>query len=58
MAAPRDWTPERSRGMIRTDIRETGRAFPLQTDGEFEIWLDFQTGGQIIGLPHPRKVDP
>lgn len=51
MAAPADWTPEQSRRLVRTDIRDdTERMLKLSDDGKFEIWLDYQTGEMSRGL--------
>jgi hypothetical protein len=58
MAAPVDWTPECSSRLVRTDFRDMKCAFPLQRTDDHEIWLDLETGQQIIGLPHSGKVEP
>lgn len=51
MAAPDDWTPERSRGMVRSDIRdEEGRLYRLASEEGIDTYLDLTTGEQIQGL--------
>ena len=54
MAAPDDWTAERSRSMTRTDARDTGRLFKLAEEEEFETWLDLLTGQIHEGLKNDR----
>jgi hypothetical protein len=57
MAVDEGWTPERSRGMERFDVRdEPGRMLRLAEDDGVEIWLDLFTGSQGAGLPH--REDP
>jgi hypothetical protein len=58
LAAPDGWTPERSRRLVRRDVRdEPGRMLRLAKEDGIETWLDFDTGEQIVGLPH-RDVVP
>lgn len=53
MATDEDWTPERSRGMKRFDVRdEPGRMFRLAEEDGIETWLDTRTGKQVVGLAH------
>jgi hypothetical protein len=53
MAAPDDWTPERSRAMIREDIRDDAEnMIKLADEDGIETWLDLSTGKQLIGLGH------
>ncbi len=51
MAAPEDWTPERSRDMVRSDIRdEDGRLYRLASEEGVDTYLDLTTGEQIQSL--------
>ena len=51
MAAPADWTPERSRAMERSDIRdEEGRLYRLASEEGIDTYLDLTTGEQIQSL--------
>ena len=51
MAAPIDWTPERSRAMLREDIRDDReRMNKLAEENGIETWLDTSTGRQIVSL--------
>ncbi len=52
IAAPVEWTPEQSRRLVRSDIRdEPGRAFRLAAEDGLETWLDFKSGEVTVGLP-------
>jgi hypothetical protein len=58
LQVPENWTPEHSRRLTRTDIRdEPGRCVQLSDENGLEIWLDFQTGQMIEGLPQRPASD-
>ncbi len=53
MHTPADWTAEQSRALVWCDTRdEPGRCLQLSDKDGLEIWLDFQTGEIVEGLPH------
>jgi len=53
LSAPADWTPEQSRRLVRTDVRdEPGRMLQLADEDGIETWLDFNTGAMYKGLLH------
>lgn len=59
LVAPASWTPEQSRALSRTDIREEpGRMMRLAADGELETWLDFRSGAVITGPAAPLTPVP
>lgn len=59
MATDDEWTPERSRGMERRDIRdEPGRMLQLADEDGVETWLDLNTGNQIQALAHRDPAPP
>lgn len=60
MAAPDGWTPEQSRMLTRTDVREqAGRCLRLSAEHGLETWLDFETGKLTLGLPQRDvEIDP
>jgi hypothetical protein len=58
MAAPEGWTPEQSKALTRTDLRdETGRMIRLAKEGELETWLDLETGQQGVSLARPERAE-
>ncbi|CAN5490203.1 hypothetical protein BH09GEM1_BH09GEM1_10970 [soil metagenome] len=48
MAAPDDWTPQKSRGMVASDTGdEEGRLYRLASEEGIDTYLDLTTGEQI-----------
>jgi hypothetical protein len=57
--APTDWTPEQSRGLTRTDIRdEPGWGMQLADENGVETWIEFNTGRQRSSLTHREQPTP
>jgi hypothetical protein len=57
MHAPENWTPEQSRALTRSDIRdEPGRFIRLAVEEDGEVWLDYKTGEISEGVP-PRTAE-
>ncbi len=51
MAAPDDWTPQKSRGMVASDTGdEEGRLYRLASEEGIDTYLDLTTGEQIQSL--------
>jgi hypothetical protein len=60
LVAPDDWTPERSRRLVRQDIRdEPDRFMKLGERNGLEIWLDTETGRESAAVPRPaEQIEP
>lgn len=57
MAHPEGWTPDRSRRLVRTDMRdERERMLPLAEQDGIETWLDLATGRQVQCLAHREEL--
>jgi hypothetical protein len=58
VATPENWTPEQSRQLSRTDIRdEPGWGIKIAEENGIETWLDYTTGRLKSSLAH-RETDP
>lgn len=56
LAVPEGWSPEQSRQLTRTDIRdEAGRCLQLAVEGQLETWIDFATGRLFTAPARPVR---
>jgi hypothetical protein len=55
LAAPEGWTPEQSRRLVRTDVRDDpDRMMKVGERDGLETWIDLGTGAESVGLPQRR----